>query len=56
MDPEVLMDAANRKFESRFGEMERLLAVRAVTLEAATPDQMEDAWTAAKAQETKATV
>lgn len=56
MDPEVLMDAANRKFESRFGEMERQLAARGLTLEAATPDQMEDAWTTAKTQEIKATV
>ena len=54
MDPEVLMDAANRKFESRFGEMEYLLATQGISLEAATPDQMEDAWTAAKAREAQA--
>ena len=44
VDPEVIMASANAKFESRFDEMERLLAVTGLTLEAATPAQMEDAW------------
>ena len=48
-DPELLMAAANTKFEKRFGEMERILAARGLTLEAATPNQMEDAWNEAKA-------
>ncbi|MGC4013135.1 MAG: nucleoside triphosphate pyrophosphohydrolase [Luteolibacter sp.] len=47
-DPEVLMARANAKFEDRFHHMERLLSDRGLTLEAATADQMEDAWTEAK--------
>jgi MazG family protein len=50
IDPEVLMAAANNKFEERFGEMERILKVSGLTLEAATSSQMEDAWEAAKEQ------
>lgn len=49
IDPEILMAAANTKFESRFGEMERALKSAGLTLEAATVAQMEDAWEAAKA-------
>jgi len=49
-DPEVIMASANAKFESRFGEMERILAAAGFTLEAATPDQMEDAWEEAKSR------
>ncbi len=48
IDPEVLMAAANTKFETRFGEMERILKAKELTLEAATPEQMEDAWEIAK--------
>lgn len=48
VDPEVLMAAANNKFEKRFGEMERILKTTGLTLEAATPAQMEDGWEAAK--------
>ncbi len=48
VDPEVLMAAANTKFEKRFGEMERILSSKGLTLEAATPAQMEDAWESAK--------
>lgn len=48
LDPEVLMARANRKFEDRFHVMERLLAERGLTLEAATPSQMEDGWSEAK--------
>lgn len=51
IDPEILMDAANRKFETRFGVMERILKAKRLTLDAATPAQMEDAWVAAKASE-----
>jgi len=48
VDPEVIMASANAKFEGRFGEMERILAAAGLTLEAATPAQMEDAWEEAK--------
>ncbi len=48
VDPEVLMAAANNKFENRFNEMERILKSNNLTLEAATAAQMEDAWEAAK--------
>jgi MazG family protein len=48
VDPEVLMAAANNKFESRFDEMERILREKGLTLEAATAEQMEVAWEAAK--------
>jgi MazG family protein len=48
IDPEILMAAANTKFEKRFGEMEHRLKSAGLTLEAATAAQMEDAWEAAK--------
>ena len=48
LDPEVLMAAANAKFESRFGQMELLLHRESITLAAATTAQMEEAWEAAK--------
>lgn len=48
IDPEVLMASANAKFESRFGEMERELKSNGISLDTATPDQMETAWEAAK--------
>lgn len=51
VDPEILMNAANNKFENRFGEMERILKQSGLTLEAASPGQMEDAWEAAKGRE-----
>jgi MazG family protein len=51
IDAEVLMANANRKFERRFGEMERILAIRALALEVASPCQMEQAWDAAKSLE-----
>lgn len=51
IDPEVLMAAANDKFEARFGEMERLLKAEGQSLETATPAQMEDAWSAVKREE-----
>jgi MazG family protein len=50
IDPEVLLASANSKFESRFGQMERILKNSELTLEAATPEQMEDAWEQAKLQ------
>jgi MazG family protein len=48
IDPEVLMAAANNKFEKRFGEMEQILKAKGLTLEAATAAQMENAWESAK--------
>lgn len=53
IDAEVLMAKANRKFERRFGEMERILAIRALALEVASPRQMEQAWDAAKSLESQ---
>jgi MazG family protein len=50
-DPEILMNAANNKFENRFGEMERILKQSGLRLEAATPGQMEEAWESAKRRE-----
>ena len=50
-DPEVLMAAANTKFESRFGAMERILTAQNLTLDAATAVQMEEAWQAVKQNE-----
>lgn len=48
IDPEVLIAAANTKFEARFGEMEQLLSAAGLTLDAATAAQMDAAWEAAK--------
>ncbi|MCF7674084.1 MAG: nucleoside triphosphate pyrophosphohydrolase [Akkermansiaceae bacterium] len=48
LDPEVLMAAANRKFETRFGVVERALKARGLTLEQATPEEMESEWTRTK--------
>lgn len=50
-DPEVIMAAANAKFERRFGEMERILKSQNLTLDAVNPDQMETAWEEAKSHE-----
>ncbi|MCP5543160.1 MAG: nucleoside triphosphate pyrophosphohydrolase [Akkermansiaceae bacterium] len=47
-DPEVLMAAANAKFEKRFGAMEAALKQSGASLEAASLDEMEAAWQAAK--------
>jgi MazG family protein len=45
-DPEVLLAAANAKFERRFNEMERLLAASGMSLEAAGAERMDEAWEA----------
>lgn len=50
LDPEALMDAANRKFEARFHRMEQLLRERGVTLAQAGLEAMEDAWQQAKVE------
>lgn len=47
-DPEVLLAAANAKFEHRFNEMERLLATAGVPLETAGAARMDEAWEQAK--------
>jgi MazG family protein len=54
VDPEVLMATANAKFETRFTEMEMLLKERGLTLDAAAPDEMEQAWEEAKEVRRKA--
>ncbi len=50
LDPEVLMTAANAKFEARFTAMESALAALGVPLEEAGLERMEAAWQAAKAK------
>lgn len=47
-DPEVLMAAANAKFEMRFARMESLLQQDGTTLEQASLEVMEHMWQAAK--------
>jgi len=49
-DPEILLAATNTKFEHRFAKMEQLLESQSLPLDAATLDQMESAWQAAKTQ------
>lgn len=43
-DPELLMEAANRKFEQRFAAMEQRLAEQGIDLASASLDAMETAW------------
>lgn len=47
-DPEVLMAAANAKFEQRFARMEEQLRNEGISLEQASLESMETAWQAAK--------
>ena len=47
-DPEVIMAAANKKFELRFAAMELDLQHQQLTLAAASPAQMEESWETAK--------
>jgi MazG family protein len=49
LDPEIMLARANAKFERRFTAMERALRDAGLTLEAATPEQMNDAWSVVKA-------
>lgn len=44
IDPEIALDAANRKFERRFNALERLLREQNLSLQEASPAQMEAAW------------
>ena len=51
VNPEVALDAANRKFEQRFNRMELLLRRQGLTLAGASAEQMEAAWQQVKAEE-----
>ncbi len=51
VDPEVALDAANRKFERRFNYLERELKLRGISLQDATAEEMEVAWQQAKQAE-----
>jgi ATP diphosphatase len=51
VDPEATLRAANRKFERRFASVERALADRGKTPQAATLEEMEELWNEAKAAE-----
>jgi MazG family protein len=48
LDPEVVLAAANEKFERRFNEMEKRLKGSGKSLEEAAEREMDDAWEAAK--------
>jgi len=48
LDPELVLVAANEKFERRFNEMERRLKESGTSLQEAGERQMDDAWEAAK--------
>ncbi len=51
IDPEILMERANRKFERRFGEMERLLAKQEKSLGDASFNDFEEKWVQVKEME-----
>lgn len=51
VDPELALDAANRKFERRFNALERLLQEQGCRLDQATPEQLERAWQSVKTAE-----
>lgn len=48
---ENALQAANRKFERRFRQVEAIVQQRGLRLEDATLEQMEDAWQQVKRQE-----
>lgn len=48
LDPEIVLAAANEKFERRFNGMEKILKLAGKSLEEATEREMDDAWEAAK--------
>jgi len=50
-DPDMALRGANAKFERRFAHIERALAAKGRTLEAATLDEMDALWNEAKAEE-----
>ncbi len=51
VDPELALTAANRKFEARFNALERRLKEQGMSLQEATPEQMEAAWQYSKLAE-----
>ena len=51
LDPELVLEAANGKFERRFGAMESALKAGGVSLAEADAEAMEREWTRAKAAE-----
>jgi nucleoside triphosphate diphosphatase len=51
VDPESTLRATNQKFERRFAAIERALAERGKTPQAATLDEMDELWNEAKAAE-----
>ena len=51
VDPELALDAANRKFERRFNALEKILREQGISLADATTQQMENAWQQVKQQE-----
>lgn len=53
VDPELALDAANRKFERRFNALERHLKAQGLSLHEATDGQMEAAWQKVKSEEHK---
>lgn len=53
IDPELALDAANRKFERRFNALESRLKQAGISLRDASAEQMEEAWQAVKHAEQK---
>jgi len=51
VDPEATLRATNLKFERRFATIERALAERGKTPQAATLEEMDELWNEAKAAE-----
>ena len=51
IDPEEALRGTNRKFERRFGAIERALSEQGRAIEAARLDELEAFWQAAKTQE-----
>jgi ATP diphosphatase len=51
VDPEMALRGTNAKFERRFGHIERRLAAKGRSLEAATLDEMDELWDEAKEKE-----
>lgn len=51
VDPEVALDAANRKFERRFNRLEKIVKGQGLSLVDASAEQMEAAWQQAKTEE-----
>ena len=50
LDPEVVMAAANRKFEQRFALLEQDILARGLQLDQAGPAELEESWKRAKSQ------